>query len=290
VRDIVIVIRVIVQHPKEVNQGIRGREKLMSDKVMGLTQKNGSLKELDSCLVVASGGQDSTFCIAWAQNQFKGVECISFNYGQSHLVELDCISRTTKKLGLEHKIFDVDILKINPNALTHHEQDIHKTSSGVPSSFVPYRNVHFLLNACTYARSKNIRDIVTGVCQTDFSGYKDCRDVFVKAFNVMIDLADDYNIKLHTPLMWMSKRDMVLKMKEMKSMDLWEDTNTCYRPIMFDDKVVPCSYPGTSLFKQTLDKGCPACQLRNKGFYEAGEVDPLYKKWQMEKKDNGKTK
>lgn len=212
----------------------------------------------EKALVVLSGGQDSVTCLAWAINKFGegNVEAITFNYEQRHNVEIEQAKIITSKHNIPHFIYNIDVLKWNKNALTDNNIEIKQTDT-VPTSFVPYRNVHFLLIASTYARSKGIKRIVTGVCQMDFSGYKDCRDIFIKSFEIMINQADDYHITIHTPLMFMTKSEEVKLMASLGCLDWLKDSHTCY-----EGKRPACGK-------------CPACILRLKGFNEAGITDPI---------------
>ena len=209
-------------------------------------------------LIIFSGGQDSTTCLWWAIKKWgrENVETITFDYGSRHKIELKCAKKIAKKLGVENFVYKIDVLKWNKNALTDSSIKIKKTKT-IPTTFVPYRNVHFLLIAATYARSKGIQNLVTGVCQTDFSGYKDCRNIFVKSFERMINHADDYQIVVHTPLMWLTKAESVNLMNDLDGIDLLEYSHTCY-----EGKRPACGK-------------CPACKLRLKGFKEAGIKDPI---------------
>ena len=215
------------------------------------------MENKNKALVVFSAGQDSTTCLAWAINKFGegNVEAITFDYNQRHSVEIEQAKIITQKHNIPHFIHKVGVLGWNKNALTDNSVDIKQTKT-VPTSFVPYRNVHFLLIAATYARSRGINNLVTGVCQTDFSGYKDCRDVFIKSFEVMINQADDYQIIIHTPLMWLDKSEEVLMMQELGKLEWLADSHTCY-----EGKRPACGE-------------CPACKLRLKGFKDANIEDP----------------
>ncbi len=207
-------------------------------------------------LVVFSAGQDSLTCLMWAKTIFKDVEAITFSYGQKHSIEIDCAETICKILGVKHTIHSVDTLSWNRNALTDNSIKVKATST-VPTTFVPYRNLHFLLIAATYARSQGIHNLITGVCQTDFSGYKDCRDVFIKSFVNTINEADDYDMRVHTPLMWLTKKETVQIMDKLGHIDLLAYTHTCYEGV----------HPACGK--------CPACKLRLKGFNDAGIPDPI---------------
>lgn len=220
--------------------------------------KKEILSNSEKALVLVSGGQDSTTCLAWAIDKWgkENVETISFDYGQKHVVELDSARKISGIAGVLNYTHNIDVLKWNRNALTDRSIEVKETDT-VPTTFVPYRNVHFLLIAATYARSKDINHLVTGVCQTDFSGYMDCRDVFIKSFSVMLDLADDYKMVVHTPLMWLTKSETVILMQKLGKLDWYKYSHTCY-----EGKNPPCMI-------------CPACKLRIKGFIGANVKDPL---------------
>ena len=158
-------------------------------------------------VVVFSGGQDSTTCLFWALKEFDEVIAVTFNYNQRHSLEIECAKNIAKELGVEHHILDMDLLnQLAPNALTRNNIEI-KEGEGKepPSTFVEGRNMLFLTFAAVLAKVKGAKHIVTGVCETDFSGYPDCRDVFIKSLNVTLNLAMNYDFVVHTPLMWIDK-------------------------------------------------------------------------------------
>lgn len=202
-------------------------------------------------VVVFSGGQDSTTCLFWALREFDEVIAVTFNYNQKHKSEIDCAKLITKELGIEHHILDMGLLnQLAPNALTRDDIEIKMGENGEPpSTFVEGRNMLFLTFAAVLAKVKNAKHIVTGVCETDFSGYPDCRDIFIKSLNVTLNLAMDYGFVVHTPLMWLDKAetwemaDSFGKLQYVK-----EKTLTCYNGIIGDG----CGE-------------CPACLLRKRG-------------------------
>ncbi len=202
-------------------------------------------------VVVFSGGQDSTTCLFWALREFDEVIAVTFNYNQKHKSEIDCAKLITKELGVEHHILDMALLnQLAPNALTRDDIEIKMGENGEPpSTFVEGRNMLFLTFAAVLAKVKNAKHIVTGVCETDFSGYPDCRDIFIKSLNVTLNLAMDYGFVVHTPLMWLDKAetwemaDSFGKLQYVK-----EKTLTCYNGIIGDG----CGE-------------CPACLLRKRG-------------------------
>ena len=137
----------------------------------------------NTAIVVFSGGQDSTTCLFWALEKFERVIAVTFDYNQRHKLEIECAKNIAKDLGVEHHILNMDLLnQLTPNALTRSDIDIKNGEDGnLPSTFVEGRNMVFLTFAAILAKVKGARHIVTGVCETDFSGYPDCRDIFIKS-------------------------------------------------------------------------------------------------------------
>lgn len=202
-------------------------------------------------VVVFSGGQDSTTCLFWAMKQFDEVIAVTFDYGQRHRLELECASSICKEQGIEHHILDMSLLnQLVPNALTRDDIEIEEGADGEPpSTFVEGRNMLFLTFAGVLAKVKDAKHIVTGVCETDFSGYPDCRDVFIKSLNVTLNLSMDYEFVVHTPLMWLDKAETWALADQLGKFDyVREKTLTCYNGVIGNG----C---GT----------CPACELRNRG-------------------------
>ncbi|BBK28879.1 MULTISPECIES: 7-cyano-7-deazaguanine synthase QueC [Staphylococcus] len=201
-------------------------------------------------LVVFSGGQDSTTCLFWAKARFDEVTLVTFDYGQRHQTEIDVAKRIAHEQNLQHHVLDMSLLsQLTPNALTNHELAIDTAEDGVPNTFVPARNLLFLSFAGALAYQLNIKNIITGVCETDFSGYPDCRDSFVKSMNVTMNLAMDKNFVLHTPLMWLDKKQTWELSDQLGVLDYIKDqTLTCYNGIIGQG----CGE-------------CPACHLRTRG-------------------------
>ena len=201
-------------------------------------------------LVVFSGGQDSTTCLFWAKARFDEVTLVTFDYGQRHQTEIDVAKRIAHEQNLQHHVLDMSLLsQLTPNALTNHELAIDTAEDGVPNTFVPARNLLFLSFAGALAYQLNIKNIITGVCETDFSGYPDCRDSFVKSMNVTMNLAMDKNLVLHTPLMWLDKKQTCELSDQLGVLDYIKDqTLTCYNGIIGQG----CGE-------------CPACHLRTRG-------------------------
>ena len=202
-------------------------------------------------VVVFSGGQDSTTCLFWALKEFDEVIAVTFNYNQRHSLEIECAKNIAKELGVEHHILDMDLLnQLAPNALTRNNIEI-KEGEGKepPSTFVEGRNMLFLTFAAVLAKVKRAKHIVTGVCETDFSGYPDCRDVFIKSLNVTLNLAMNYDFVVHTPLMWIDKAQTWELADSFGKLDyIREKTLTCYNGIIGNG----CGE-------------CPACKLRRNG-------------------------
>ena len=203
-------------------------------------------------MVVFSGGQDSTTCLFWAKKQFREVHALSFIYGQKHVKEVELARAIAAKAGVHFDVMDVSFIgKLGHNSLTDTTMtmDAEKPADGVPNTFVPGRNLFFLSIAAVYARERGIRHLVTGVSQTDFSGYPDCRDNFIRSLNVTLNLAMEEQFVIHTPLMWIDKAATWALADELGVLDLVRnETLTCYNGIPGDG----CGH-------------CPACKLRREG-------------------------
>lgn len=209
----------------------------------------------EKALVVFSGGQDSTTCLFWAKEHFKEVIALSFAYGQRHANEVEIAREIAEDAGVEWHCLDAGFISgLSHNSLTDMSisVDKEKPSDALPNTFVPGRNMFFLSIAAVFARERDIRHLVTGVSQTDFSGYPDCRDNFIKSLNVTINLAMEEQFVIHTPLMWMDKAQVWALSDELGVFDLVrEKTITCYNGVVGDG----CGE-------------CPSCRLRKKGLEE----------------------
>ncbi len=211
----------------------------------------------EKAVVVLSGGQDSTTCLAQAVRDYGrgNVACITFQYGQRHGAEVEVAKKIAALFGVtEHKIIGLDWYnQITTNALLDSGIAISKVDTAAcPNTIVDGRNMMFLLVAAIYAKSLGIHDIITGVCETDFSGYPDCRDVFIKSCNVTLNLAMAYEFRVVTPLMFLTKAETWALAERLGVMQVVaEQTLTCYNG-------VAGSGCGT----------CPSCVLRQRG-YEA---------------------
>lgn len=215
----------------------------------------------DVALVVFSGGQDSTTCLFWAKRRFRKVVALSFVYGQKHVKEVDLARAIARKADVEFHVMDVSFIgRLGKNSLTDTSlrMDEVKPEDSYPNTFVPGRNLFFLSIAAVFAREHGISQLVTGVSQTDFSGYPDCRDAFVKSLNVTLNLAMDEQFVIHTPLMWIDKEATWALADELGVLDLVRnETLTCYNGIPGDG----CGH-------------CPACRLRREGLkkYLSGKL------------------
>lgn len=210
-------------------------------------------------LVLFSGGQDSTTCLAKALSDFpENVTAIGFDYGQRHTVELKQAKIIAKKANVPFHVLNLDFFKmLTPNALINSTIKIEQKQNSLPSTFVPGRNLFFLTAAAVKARELGIHILYTGVCQTDYSGYPDCREDFISSAQKTISLAIDYAIEIRTPLMYLTKSETILMMKKLNKLEWYQDSHTCYKG------------------ERPACGECPACILRLKGFKNANLIDPL---------------
>lgn len=210
-----------------------------------------TMKESEA-LVVFSGGQDSTTCLFWAIRNFRKVHTITFTYGQKHSIEVEAARRIAQEAGVSFHLQDVSFIsQIGTSSLTDSSitMDSEQPQGGIPNTFVPGRNMFFLGVAAVYAREHGIHHLVTGVSQTDFSGYPDCRDSFIKSMNLTLNLAMDEQFIIHTPLMWIDKAETWALADELGVLDLVRnETITCYNGVPGDG----CGH-------------CPSCKLRREG-------------------------
>ncbi len=233
-----------------------------------------------NALVLFSGGQDSATCLAWALDQYDHVETIGFNYGQRHAIELSCRTafinglredypHWSKKLGADH-LLDMGLLcQISDTALTQ-TKAIEWEASGLPNTFIPGRNLLFFTFAAALAYRRDLKFLVGGMCETDYSGYPDCRDNTLKALQVALGLGLDTRLVIETPLMWIDKADTWHLAKNLGGERLvtliQEETHTCYLGVRSRRHV--WGYGCGS---------CPACDLRKAGFeaFERGNLHEL---------------
>jgi len=223
----------------------------------------------EAARVLFSGGQDSTTCLAWALARFAWVETVGFDYGQRHRIELDCrqaikgrlrrdFPEWDKKLGVDHLV-DLGVLgRISDTALTR-DSAIHFEASGLPNTFVPGRNILFFSFAAAIGYRRGLKHLVGGMCETDYSGYPDCRDDTLKSLQATLSLGMDHRCVIHTPLMWRDKRATWELARELGGDTLVElireESHSCYRGErgLRHDWGYGCG-------------GCPACELRRKGW------------------------
>jgi 7-cyano-7-deazaguanine synthase len=222
-----------------------------------------------SALLLFSGGQDSTTCLAWALSRYEHVETVGFDYGQRHRIELDCraairdriaaaFPKWAPRLGPDH-LLPIEVLaQISDTALTS-DAEIALRADGLPNTFVPGRNLLFLTLAAALAYRRNITVLVGGMCETDYSGYPDCRDATMKAMQEALALGTDRPFVIETPLMWLDKAATWGLADELGGDALIDivrvDTHTCYRGErgQLHDWGYGCG-------------ACPACELRAKGY------------------------
>ncbi|QQZ44874.1 7-cyano-7-deazaguanine synthase QueC [Pseudomonas sp. SK3(2021)] len=205
-------------------------------------------------VVVFSGGQDSTTCLIHALPLYDEVHCITFDYGQRHRAEIEVAQQLAKQLGATvHKVLDASLL--NELAISSLTRDnipvptVNSSGESLPSTFVPGRNILFLTLASIYAYQVKAETVITGVCETDFSGYPDCRDEFVKALNKAVELGMEYPLRLDTPLMWLNKSETWALADHHNQLSLVrEHTLTCYNGVIGSG----CA-------------NCDACNLRARG-------------------------
>jgi 7-cyano-7-deazaguanine synthase len=223
----------------------------------------------ESALVLFSGGQDSATCLAWALDRFAHVETVGFDYGQRHLVELECrgqfiaalrerYPQWSRRLGEDH-VLDLRLIKaLGDSALTS-DREIAMGANGLPTTFVPGRNLLFFTTAAALAYRRNLRVLVGGMCETDYSGYPDCRDDTLKALQVALSLGMDRRFVVETPLMWVDKAATWKLASSLVGPGfvelIIEHTHSCY--LGDRSRRHPWGYGcGT----------CPACQLRANGY------------------------
>lgn len=224
-----------------------------------------------AALVLFSGGQDSTVCLAWALERYGRVETVGFDYGQRHDVELQCRKKALRELGArfpewqerlgpDHEIDLTALGRISDTALTR-EVEIELDASGLPNTFVPGRNLAFFIFAAALGSRRGLKTLVGGMCETDFSGYPDCRDKTLQVLAEAIRLGTQADFTIETPLMWLSKAQTWALTKDLGGpalVDLIVDyTHSCYK--------------GERETRHDWGYGCgqcPACELRAKGYEE----------------------
>jgi 7-cyano-7-deazaguanine synthase len=224
---------------------------------------SGAVMTIKKALVVLSGGQDSTTCLYWAIDRFgvDNVSSVTFDYGQRHRIELSSASEIADFAKVSNVILPIDTFAaLGGDALTDSAIRVGSEldeDTGLPNTFVPGRNLIFLTFAAAFAYQRGIRHIVTGVAETDYSGYPDCREETMQSLQATLRHGMESEVQIHTPLMHLSKKATVQLAEALGAIPAMAMTHTCYNGMR-----PPC---GT----------CPACELRAKGFEEAGVDDPL---------------
>ncbi len=218
----------------------------------------------EGALVLLSGGQDSATCLAWALESFGRVETVGFEYGQRHRAELDCrgVLRAgmphADRLGPDHTLALPVLGQISETALTR-EAAIALRDDGLPNTFVPGRNLLFLTLAAALAARRGLRHLVGGMCETDYSGYPDCRDDTLKALQATLNLGMNTRLVVHTPLMWLDKAETWRLAEQLGGTSLVE---------LIRAESLSC-YVGDAATRHDWGRGCgscPACGLRARGW------------------------
>ncbi|MCR9520675.1 7-cyano-7-deazaguanine synthase QueC [Vibrio alginolyticus] len=208
---------------------------------------------MKKAVVVFSGGQDSTTCLVQALTQYDEVHAITFDYGQRHKLEIEVAKSLSEELGVAaHKVLDVSLLnELAISSLTRDDIPVsHELqANGLPNSFVPGRNILFLTFAGIYAYQIGAHAVITGVCETDFSGYPDCRDTFIQSMQEALQQGMEYDLSIVTPLMWLDKAQTWALADQHGKLELIKDhTLTCYNGVIGSG----CG-------------DCPSCKLRSDG-------------------------
>ena len=212
----------------------------------------------EDALVLFSGGQDSTTCLYWAKKHFRNVSALCISYGQRHSREIEVARHIAEIAKIPFQLLDAGVIsQLAPNSLTDSsiKMDEDKPADSYPNTFVPGRNMIFLTLAAASAYAKDIRHLVTGVSEADYSGYPDCRDTFIRSLNASLNLAMDKQFVIHTPLMWRDKEKVWELSDDLGVFDIVRnETLTCYNGIVADG----CGH-------------CPSCKLRKKGLEQYWE-------------------
>jgi 7-cyano-7-deazaguanine synthase len=223
-------------------------------------ENNFHEETMNKAVVIFSGGQDSTTCLAWAKNRTEKTYALSFIYGQKHDVEIQQARKIAEAMTIPLRVVDISFYAQMVNSALFGEGDVnsnHQDQSDLPASFVPNRNALFILLSHSYAQTMHADTIITGVCQTDYSGYPDCRQDFITSLEGSLNLGSNQNIKIKTPLMYLTKSETFQLAKEEGVLELvLKESHTCYNAsAVMNDWGRGCNE-------------CPACHLRAKGYYE----------------------
>jgi len=217
---------------------------------------------MKSALLLFSGGQDSTTALVWARQRFDKVSAISFDFGQTHTIELESAKSIAEHYNIPHTTLSISSLyaEVSSCSLLKKEGMLPVSSEekeGIPDTFVPGRNLLFLNIAAIHAFAHGISDIIIGVSEVDYSGYPDCREGFLQSAEKSISLAFDQKFHIHAPFLHCSKAEEIQLLQKAGELDILKKTHTCYR-----GERPPCGQ-------------CDACRLRAEAFLEAGAEDPL---------------
>ena len=213
----------------------------------------------ESCVVVFSGGQDSTTCLFWARERFRNVEALTFDYGQRHRIELECAAEICRRYDVPQTVLTIGTFaELGGNSLTDPQQPVRdERYRDLPATFVPGRNLIFLTFAAAWAWKRGIDHLITGTGEADYSGYPDCRESTLKSLEQTVNLGMEGKFRIHAPLTHLSKADTVRLAAQNGALEALAYSHTCY-----NGKQPPCGI-------------CDSCKLRAKGFAEAGIADPL---------------
>lgn len=215
---------------------------------------------MKKALVIFSGGQDSTTCLGWAKNRYDFVSAITFSYGQIHKVEITQAKKIAKQLDTPLHVVNLDFFGDLVNSALIGGGDVnakHMDVDTLPASYVPNRNALFILLAHAFAQKIKAEVLIGGMCQTDFSGYPDCREKFIKSLEQSLNLGSDQNIEVATPLMFLNKAETFeLARKEGVLALVLQESHTCYN----GEKTMNDYGRGCG--------NCPACNLREKGYHQ----------------------
>jgi len=230
--------------------------------------------ELKRAIVVLSGGMDSTISMFSAMAEgYDVIHAVTFDYGQRHSIEIQSAKRIASIADIDIHIIPIDIFKIAKDSALVGNGDInvkHHSAKNLPASFVPGRNILFLTVAAINAYKYKAHYMITGVCETDYSGYPDCRHRTIKSLEDTLSYGMDYQFSIITPLMYLNKKESIEMVRGFPT----ELAKKCFYALSFSHTCYEGEYPPC--------EKCPACKLRAKGFEEAGVVDPLLQRYKNE--------